>query len=313
MNSARPHSHRKTCVRITLGLVCLASTVLLPSPFAIGQTQTGKQTGKTYVVPEDFDLRLKKQKAKSGDVQVSLGWNNKNDLDLHVITPAGEHIFYGHRQSKCNGMLDVDMNVVYGSASSRPIENVFWPTGQAPAGRYKIYVNHYRNHGALDTRDPTYFTVRLLVHGKIKQFNGAVVWNNPSLRKVHVTDFIVPKDNVAGVNPDPNNQGLPKTLFEVKGTLDANSKKLGGAPYASYKGNLNAGETYQINMTSKFYDAYLLIRVGTEVVASDNDGGDGTNSRVVFTPTKTGIYEIVATTTNKNANGAFELNLIRVR
>ena len=63
---------------------------------------------------------LEQAKAKSGEVQVSLFWSSKNDLDLHVVCPSGERIFYGNRNPASGGRLDVDMNVSYEQASAAP-------------------------------------------------------------------------------------------------------------------------------------------------------------------------------------------------
>ena len=92
----------------------------------------------------EFSSRLSRAGAQSGDVRVSLIWNNRNDLDLHVFTPGGEEIFYGSPDSTDGGFLDVDMNV--GGETTKPVENVFWDTGLAPAGTYKIFVENFTFH-----------------------------------------------------------------------------------------------------------------------------------------------------------------------
>ena len=79
-------------------------------------------------------------------IRASLLWNNHNDLDLHVITPDGEHISYSRKQARCGGYLDVDMNAG-GIRSMKPVENVRWKKGLAPAGRYRVFVQNYATHG----------------------------------------------------------------------------------------------------------------------------------------------------------------------
>jgi hypothetical protein len=123
----------------------------------------------------DFEGRLKRAGAKTGDVQISLLWNNFNDIDLHVICPSGARIFFGTRRSACGGELDVDMNAG-GPQSNKPVENIYWPHGQAPQGRYQVYVHHYANHGG---RDPTYFSVRVKVDGKEKTFKESLTFGAP--------------------------------------------------------------------------------------------------------------------------------------
>jgi|GEM_PF-1795475 len=93
----------------------------------------------------ELDSRLDRESAKTGDVQVSLMWSNRNDVDLHVVTPSGELINFAHRQSACRGTIDVDMNAE--RHSDKPVENIFWPTGQAPHGTYKVYVHLYAVRG----------------------------------------------------------------------------------------------------------------------------------------------------------------------
>lgn len=118
----------------------------------------------------DFHQRLQQAGAKTGDVQISLLWNNYNDLDLHCVDPRGEQIYFEKRRSASGGELDVDMNAGT-ERSINPVENIYWPEGGAPVGIYKVYVNHFANHGG---RNPTPYSVRILVKGQTLQFNGAI-------------------------------------------------------------------------------------------------------------------------------------------
>jgi uncharacterized protein YfaP (DUF2135 family) len=76
-------------------------------------------------------------------IRVLLSWDtNGTDLDLHVITPEGQHCFYGNRVLSNGGALDVDVTTGFGpEIFSLP----------APVkGAYHIYVNYY---GAGEKRD----------------------------------------------------------------------------------------------------------------------------------------------------------------
>jgi hypothetical protein len=96
-------------------------------------------------------LRMSRERVNSGELHIALIWNDIADLDLHVITPSNEHIYYGQKESSCGGWLDVDMN--RGSeASLEPIENVFWAL--SPSGHYKVYVHNFSNK----TSNATVFT-----------------------------------------------------------------------------------------------------------------------------------------------------------
>ena len=103
--------------------------------------------------------RLDREGAEAGEIELALSWGNTNDLDLHCITPSGEHIWFQNKRSSDSGYLDVDMNVAASRASSKPIEHIRWKSGNAPPGQYRIYVHHFNRHVA--GSDPTDYTVEI--------------------------------------------------------------------------------------------------------------------------------------------------------
>ena len=132
----------------------------------------------------DLGDRLREAGARTGDVQISLAWNNGNDLDLHVMTPGNEKISYNQRHSRCGGELDVDMNAG-GPASQRPVENVYWPVGRSPSGNFRVLVHHYAQHGG---RDPTRFQVTIKVKDKTQSFSGSLQFGDAA-KTVHEFSF----------------------------------------------------------------------------------------------------------------------------
>ncbi|GAB1690658.1 IPT/TIG domain-containing protein [Krasilnikovia sp. M28-CT-15] len=85
-----------------------------------------------------------------GDIQVTLRWSGAADLDLHMLDPASEHIYYAHSTAASGGQLDHDANAGCNGIADddNPVENVFWPTGGAPAGTYTVWVNTWSTCGA---------------------------------------------------------------------------------------------------------------------------------------------------------------------
>ena len=67
-------------------------------------------------------------KGESGDLRINLQWYCKTDLDLHVIDPCGNEIYFSKRKATCQGgtgILDLDANALIGT-TSRPQENIYW-------------------------------------------------------------------------------------------------------------------------------------------------------------------------------------------
>lgn len=103
-------------------------------------------------------------KAAGGNVsapfRVSLAWFNYDDLDIHVIEPNGNHIYYGNRLGK----LDVDMNAGRGD-SREAVENVCW---NKPAdGDYSIRIKNFAKRESIDVG----FDIEVENNGDIRQFH----------------------------------------------------------------------------------------------------------------------------------------------
>lgn len=125
---------------------------------------------------DDIDAEIKKRVVEAGgmydgvDIRASLLWNNRNDLDLHIIAPSGYHIYYGDKRSPCGGWLDVDMNV--GGETTKPVENIRWAKGSAQKGRYNIFVQNYYYHES--RAEETSFKVEVEINGRVQHFEGKI-------------------------------------------------------------------------------------------------------------------------------------------
>jgi hypothetical protein len=100
----------------------------------------------------------------TGDVQVTLRWETSADLDLHVVDPWGEEIYFSHRQSQSGGELDVDANAGCRTQPYSPVENIYWPTGGAPYGTYVVSVVDYGDCG---TTGYTSYEVIVRLDGRV--------------------------------------------------------------------------------------------------------------------------------------------------
>lgn len=69
-------------------------------------------------------------------LRIVLSWDSDNtDLDLHVISPDGQHVFYGARVAPNGGALDVDVTTGYGPE--------IYATPSPVPGAYHVFVNYY--------------------------------------------------------------------------------------------------------------------------------------------------------------------------
>ncbi len=105
---------------------------------------------------------------QSGDVRINLQWTGCNDLDLHVVDPCGNEIYYSHKSATCQGYtgtLDIDANA--STCSSSPAENIVWTNG-APSGNYTVRVVYYGGTGSSS------YSVAVINGGSRTNYSGTI-------------------------------------------------------------------------------------------------------------------------------------------
>ncbi|HEY3339074.1 MAG TPA: IPT/TIG domain-containing protein [Propionicimonas sp.] len=92
---------------------------------------------------------------QGGSLQMTLAWSGPADLDLHATDPSNEEIYYRHTTAASGGELDHDANADCNGIEDddAPVENIFWPAGAIPSGRYTLWVHVYNEcSGSLNWR-----------------------------------------------------------------------------------------------------------------------------------------------------------------
>ncbi len=79
---------------------------------------------------------LKLAGGTENDIKIYLTWDtDRSDVDLWVVNPSGEKVFYSHKKGKYGGRLFGDVTNGYGPES--------FTAAKAHPGEYKIQVNYY--------------------------------------------------------------------------------------------------------------------------------------------------------------------------
>ncbi|MBU0764009.1 MAG: OmpA family protein [Bacteroidetes bacterium] len=173
------------------------------------------ESGNSWVIgdniqdEDELKRRLERENAKTGELQFSLMWNNYQDLDLVCIDPGGFEFGFNKKLSPTGGVLDVDMNWLYGGhsrqnseqgeaigmpkCSDKPVENIYWPEGKAPEGHYRIFVRYFHNYAMeeklkkrydLKNEDPVSYIVRVNINGKYRDFYGQISYTEEKPRNM---------------------------------------------------------------------------------------------------------------------------------
>jgi serine protease Do len=104
---------------------------------------------------------------------------------------------------------------------------------------------------------------------------------------------------------------LDKGAAKHDGKLEATDAKYQGQKLAKvYLVKLEEGKSYQIDHVSQAFDAYLYLEgPDGKILAQDDDGGNGLNSRIVHKAAATGNYRIIATSLGGTATGDYSLSI----
>lgn len=114
----------------------------------------------------DFDSEL--VKTGTGDVKVTLSFDQSTDLDLYVLEPDGTQISFAEPESPSGGNLDLDSNPECNPVDGINIENIFWPTDSAPEGEYLVGVDYYQ----ACVSGPVNYTVTITIGDEVQTITG---------------------------------------------------------------------------------------------------------------------------------------------
>ena len=102
---------------------------------------------------------------------MSVSWTGASDVDLHVIDPSGEEVYFGNLHSASGGTLDLDSNAAC-NIDNKNNENIVWPVGGAPSGEYTVIVDYWSDCGVARSD----YVVTVQVEGQEAQvFSGSFV------------------------------------------------------------------------------------------------------------------------------------------
>ncbi len=148
----------------------LVITVAQDAPLAFGlriATASGTQVGTASVGPF-ATLAIHLRRVGTGPIQVSVVWDTRTDVDLHLVEPGGEEIYYGHTTSAAGGTLDLDSNPAC-RIDNFDNENITYQDAVPPSGTYTVRVDYYDECSQAQTR----YVVTVNVNGAVQTYHGS--------------------------------------------------------------------------------------------------------------------------------------------
>lgn len=114
-------------------------------------------------------------KSRNDRLVITASWDTDNtDVDLHVVEPAGVHVFYSNREpAETHGKLSYDSTQGFGPEQYR--------NPKPFRGQYRVYLKYYSQNPAV-VRDGSFVRVdfKVVENGKTKRFTKTLFLKDPN-------------------------------------------------------------------------------------------------------------------------------------
>ncbi len=148
----------------------------------------------------------------TGVLRCSLSWSNGDDLDIHVVEPGGNEIYWDNARSSTAGNLDVDMNAGGRTNEIDPVENITWPKQRTmQEGQYEVDVHNYNKR----SKSNVGFEAEIEFNGNVYNFSHPE--DLPGQKRVAVAKFTFNTDSpeLLDMQSDLNHAAKVKEVWGV--------------------------------------------------------------------------------------------------
>ena len=182
-----------------------------------------------------------------GDLQVTVSWDTDADLDLHMVDPNGDEIYYGREEVDSGGVLHLDSYC--GPRRFIRNEHIGWSQGTPPPGIYEVRVDYWENCDAPETN----YIVNVYNRGHVSTFSGT--FTGPGDEGGRGSGKVITQFEIPGGKP------RPPVATEITSTyrggdqvfvLNPDGEVLDDTLYTLHLGNASA-EVYLIATNTAHY------------------------------------------------------------
>jgi hypothetical protein len=141
--------------------------------------------------------------------------------------------------------------------------------------------------------------------------NSEIIWSSPAPGTYYLlaTSYDRKGGNFTLTATAVETLTLQNGKATVPGKLAADSPRFANKSSCVYAVEFEAGKTYQIDLVSQDFDAYLYLLGGGKVVAHDDDSGGGLNARIIYDAKVSGVYHVQACSLGAPGNGNYNLTV----